>query len=99
MQTLRTYSILSAPVSDANTNEYIGIFDIMDALGGLLRRMYPELLREGFLETHKRLSMTELQALGVEFGSQAIASMLHGGDLWFKVPSEPPYFEKLMLRF
>lgn len=57
----------------------------MDALTALLHQIYPELLAEGFVESHKRLSMTELQAFGIEFGSHTVSSMLHGGDLWFKV--------------
>lgn len=65
----------------------------MDALKALLHQIYPELLADGFVESHKRLSMTELQAFGIEFGSHSVSSMLHGGDLWFKGDLETTAFE------
>ena len=84
-QTLAVYNVLSTPVSDFNTNEYVGIIDVVDILNGILQAVYPELLREGYVQAHKRLSMTELQAIGFEFTSQTVAGLVHGGDLWYKV--------------
>lgn len=34
---LAAYSILSAPVSDAATGEYVGMLDVADVLGGVVR--------------------------------------------------------------
>ena len=33
---------------------------------------------------HKRLSISELQSVGVEFTAKKLSSLLHGGDLWYK---------------
>ena len=118
MQTLAAYNILSAPVSDATSGEYVGMVDVADIMGGVVRGedthlccliritssrvlltsarrgcilvleqqqrsciqaftrkrlvvlhcapppagVYPELLERGFLEQHKRLSISELQS-------------------------------------
>lgn len=36
------------------------------------------------MESHKRLSISELQSVGVEFTAKRLSSLLHGGDLWYK---------------
>ncbi len=46
--------------------------------------MYPELLEQGYLKSHRRLSISELQSVGVEFTAKKLSSLLHGGDLWYK---------------
>lgn len=66
----------------------MGILDVYDALAGLLAHVYPELLKEGYVAAHKRLSMTELQAIGLEYCAQRIATLVHGGDLWYKASDE-----------
>ncbi len=96
---LAAYNILSAPAVDTTTNEYIGIIDVMDTLNGLLHSVYPELLREGYIETHKRLSMTELETIGLDFSSQTIASLVHGGDLWYKGDRESTLYEVVQSGF
>ena len=77
--------MLSAPVNDALTNEYVGMVDVVDLIGNFLQSIFPELQHVDFIQDHKRLSIAELQALGVEFGTRTITRMLHGGDLWYKV--------------
>ena len=72
-------------MSDAHTREYVGIMDVMDILSGLLKHTFPELLQEGYVQKHKRLSMMELQAIGIDFGSKSVALFVHGGDLVYKV--------------
>ncbi len=90
---LAAYNILSAPAVDSTTNEYIGIIDVFDTLNGLLHSVYPELLKEGYIETHKRLSMTELETIGLDFASQTIATLVHGGDLWYRGDLQSNLFE------
>ncbi|PSC70096.1 E3 ubiquitin-ligase [Micractinium conductrix] len=93
MKVLAAYNILSAPVSDAVTGEYVGMLDVADVMGGVVRGVYPELLEKGFLEQHKRLSISELQSVGVEFNSRKLSNLLHGGDLWFKGDTESNLLE------
>jgi hypothetical protein len=93
MQTLAAYNILSAPVSDAISGEYVGMVDVADIMGGVVRGVYPELLERGFLEQHKRLSISELQSVGVDFCSRKLGNLLHGGDLWFKGDTESNLLE------
>jgi CBS domain-containing protein len=71
----------------------------MDTLNGLLHAVYPELLREGYIQTHKRLSMTELETIGLDFSSQTIASLVHGGDLWYKGDRESSLYEVVAAGF
>lgn len=84
LQSLASFNILSAPVIDAITKDYIGIIDVISILGSFLHKIYPELLSEDYVITHKRHSMNELQTLGAEFANSHIALMCHGGDMWFK---------------
>ncbi|KAL4419761.1 hypothetical protein ABPG75_006859 [Micractinium tetrahymenae] len=93
MKVLAAYNILSAPVSDAATGEYVGMLDVADVLGGVVRGVYPELLEKGFLEQHKRLSISELQSVGVDFNARKLSNLLHGGDLWFKGDTESNLLE------
>ncbi|KAH7619934.1 hypothetical protein Ndes2526B_g05178 [Nannochloris sp. 'desiccata'] len=99
LKVLAAYNILSAPAVDASTNEYIGIIDVMDTLNGLLLSVYPELLREGYVQTHKRLSMTELETIGLDFSSQTIATLVHGGDLWYRGDRESTLYEVVQSGF
>lgn len=85
LQTLAAYNILSAPVTDPSTQGYVGMLDVMDILGSFVGAVYPELLREGWMEVHKKLSVMELESLGVEFSARSIQGILHGGELWYKV--------------
>ncbi|EFN53812.1 hypothetical protein CHLNCDRAFT_53630 [Chlorella variabilis] len=93
LKALAAYNILSAPVSDAATGEYVGMVDVADIMGSMLRGVYPELLEKGYLEQHKRLSISELQSVGVEFCSRKLSNLLHGGDLWFKGDTESNLLE------
>ncbi|KAI7836565.1 hypothetical protein COHA_009582 [Chlorella ohadii] len=93
MKTLAAYNILSAPVSDATSGEYVGMVDVADIMAGVVRGVYPELLERGFLEQHKRLSISELQSVGVDFCSRKLGNLLHGGDLWFKGDTESNLLE------
>lgn len=93
MKVLAAYNILSAPVSDAASGEYVGMLDVADILGGVVKGVYPELLEKGFLEQHKRLSISELQSVGVEFSARKLSNLVHGGDLWFKGDTESNLLE------
>jgi 5'-AMP-activated protein kinase regulatory gamma subunit len=98
-QVLAAYNILSAPVVDAATKEYIGIMDVMDTLNALLLSVYPELLHGDYVQTHKRLSMTELETIGLDFSSQTIATLVHGGDLWYRGDRESTLYEVVQSGF
>ena len=71
----------------------MGILDVLDCIHALLLVAYPELLQEGYVKTHKRLSMTELQAIGIDFSAQHIAGLVHGGDLWYRGDRESTLYE------
>ncbi|GAB4816058.1 hypothetical protein N2152v2_003104 [Parachlorella kessleri] len=93
MRQLAAYNVLAAPVSDAVSGEYVGMIDVADLLKGLIRGVYPELLEQDYLKSHKRLSISELQSVGVEFTAKNLSSLLHGGDLWFKGDAESNLLE------
>lgn len=83
-------NILSAPVCTAETSEYIGMIDVVDIVGGLIRMSYPEFFtcNGQWLEEHPRLGIAELTAIGTEYGNKRIESLLHGGELWFQGDSD-----------
>ncbi|KAI3425172.1 hypothetical protein D9Q98_008942 [Chlorella vulgaris] len=89
LKALAAYNILSAPISDASSGEYVGMLDVGDVMAAVVR----ELLEAGFLERHQRLSISELQSAGVEFCAHKLGSLLHGGDLWFKGDAESNLLE------
>lgn len=93
LKTLAAYNILSAPVSDALTGEYTGMVDAPSILRSLLKGVYAELLEKDFVASHQRLSISELQSVGVEFCSRRLSSVLHGGDLWYKGDAESNLLE------
>lgn len=68
------------------TREYVGMLDVADILNGLIRHLYPEFFAPNgkWLEEHPRLGIAEITAVGAEFGSKPIGTLLHGGELWFR---------------
>lgn len=87
IRTLANYGILSSPVFDFSTEDYIGLLDAGDLLRGLLKQVsgpFHELQEEEYIQRHHRLSMVELQSLGLEYGKTKLQGLLHHGELWFK---------------
>lgn len=84
-QELASYSIISAPVIDADTSEYIGLLDVGDVLRALCHRAYPELLDASYVATHRKLSMAELQNVGFDVCASTAGEVMHRtGGAWFR---------------
>lgn len=56
LRTLSNHRILSAPILDAYTGDYLGFFSLSDLLNWLLKGLYPELLAPEFTCVETMLS-------------------------------------------
>eukprot|EP00884_Botryococcus_braunii_P000297 jgi/Botrbrau1/10268/Bobra.0140s0021.1 len=84
MKVLAQHGVLSAPVLENRTREYIGFVDVRDILRGIIQAMYPELLEAEYVEKHSHLSSSELQTIAPDALLQPVSKLLHDNDLWFK---------------
>jgi len=82
-----TYNLLSSPVIDSTSSDYCGLIDVADLLKGFLDRLsanYSELNQEEFLQHHHKITMAELQSLGLTYSSTKIHHLLHNAEMWYR---------------
>lgn len=79
LQALAAYNILSAPISDASSGEYVGMLDVGDVMAAVVRGGRLAIARVLWLQSGKTTATSRQQWLSIRFGE------------WYGVRSSPSY--------